>query len=178
MVTNYTREQIEESFIEIVSNFCDHHNIELNQKMSDKTKEIGVSLFEDHNSPKGAGELFFDLLQSSDDVKHLFIGIIDAWKNKLFEDFINSELKGKTLKDTIKFMESNDFKERLIAEYFQLRIRIQKLNEYLSKSRDVDDNFISETNNILLQKQVKAMAEYAEVLKNRANIGNIKLSLK
>ena len=39
------------------------------------------------------------------------------------------------LKDTIDLMQSNDFKERFKAEYFQLKIRITWLKNMLDKYR-------------------------------------------
>lgn len=37
------------------------------------------------------------------------------------------------LKDTIKMMESNDYKERFRAEYWQVRIRLEKLESMIKK---------------------------------------------
>ena len=38
-----------------------------------------------------------------------------------------------TLKDTIKLMESEDYKERFKAEYYQTKIRYNKLHEMIIK---------------------------------------------
>lgn len=37
------------------------------------------------------------------------------------------------LKDTIELMQSSDYKDRFKAEYFQVAIRLQKLDDMLKK---------------------------------------------
>lgn len=50
-------------------------------------------------------------------------------------------MKMRDLKDTINFMTSDDYKDRLIAEYWKLKIRHQKLQVAIArKSQRLDRN--------------------------------------
>lgn len=44
-------------------------------------------------------------------------------------------MKMRDLKDTINFMTSDDYKDRLIAEYWQLKIRYQKLQVAIARKK-------------------------------------------
>lgn len=39
----------------------------------------------------------------------------------------------KELKDTVELMNSSDYKQRMKAEYWQTKIRYEKLNRFLTK---------------------------------------------
>ena len=79
----------------------------------------------------------------------------------------------KELKDTVGYMLSNDYKERFIAEYEQLRIRRDKLQ----KMYDNWDNLTFEPvcPKKTYKMQLLIMNGYLEILKERAEKENIKL---
>lgn len=79
------------------------------------------------------------------------------------------------LKETVELMLSNDYKERFKAEYYQLKIRIDRLDNMLSKMENDELNFIPTCSYELLQNQLKAMLLYEIFLKERANIEKIDL---
>jgi hypothetical protein len=70
------------------------------------------------------------------------------------------------LNETIDLMLSENRKERLKAEYWQTKVRLEKLNSYISKLEaggepDVDDSIE------VLQAQSAAMQEYLYFLEVR-----------
>lgn len=79
------------------------------------------------------------------------------------------------LDETVNLMCSNDFKDRFIAEYVQLVIRLSKLDAVLNNTSDtrfeVDD--ITRT---LMLKQRDAMGTYKVCLEKRADILGIDLN--
>lgn len=79
----------------------------------------------------------------------------------------------KDLKDTVSYMLSNDYKERFIAEYEQLRIRRDKLQELY----DNWDNLTFEPvcSKSTYKMQLFIMNGYLNLLKERAEMENIKL---
>ena len=79
------------------------------------------------------------------------------------------------LKDTIDLMQSNDFKERFKAEYFQLKIRMAGLKNMLDKYRKNELDFVPNCSYDLLNDQFKAMDLYCSYLEERAQIENIEL---
>lgn len=79
------------------------------------------------------------------------------------------------LSDTIKYMESADFKDRFIAEYAQLKIRLDKLIAMVEKHKNGVLEFTPICPIEILEKQIEIMEEYLEVLKQRALIEHIKL---
>lgn len=85
------------------------------------------------------------------------------------------------LKDTVEGMVSADYKERFIAEYEQLKIRLGKLHAYNQKIQVYDDCFYAgETYKLdfdepehdcpasLLSEQETLMKKYLDVLERRA----------
>lgn len=70
------------------------------------------------------------------------------------------------LKDTIERMLSDDYKERLIAEYQQLGIRIEKLREAIFQYSSDNKDWPSEKR-ALYQKQLDVMRQYQDVLTER-----------
>lgn len=79
------------------------------------------------------------------------------------------------LKETVELMLSNDYKERFKAEYYQLKIRIDRLDNMLFKMENDELNFIPICSYELLQNQLKAMLLYEIYLKERAKIEKIDL---
>jgi len=79
------------------------------------------------------------------------------------------------LKDTIKLMQSKDYKERFKAEYYQTKIRYQKLHSMTIKYEAGTLNFEPFCSLELLNEQKKYMGMYLHTLEVRAEIENIKL---
>lgn len=79
------------------------------------------------------------------------------------------------LKDTIEMMNSEDFKERFKAEYYQLKIRFQKLHIMIVKYQAGTLDFEPKCSLKLLKKQEKYMLKYLICLDRRAKIEGIEL---
>ena len=79
------------------------------------------------------------------------------------------------LKDTIEMMESSDYKERFKAEYRQVKIRYDKLDQMTVKYEAGTLNFTPSCSLELLKKQKMYMGEYIKCLENRAEIEGIDL---
>lgn len=79
------------------------------------------------------------------------------------------------LKDTIELMNSADYKERFKAEYYQTKIRYEKLHETVIKYEAGTLNFTPNCSIELLKAQKRAMGEYLYNLEVRAEIENINL---
>lgn len=77
------------------------------------------------------------------------------------------------LKDTIEMMTSSDFKERFRAEYYQLKIRLEKLNEMLVKYDAGTLGFAPDCSIALLKDQLSIMRDYLYALQVRAEIEGI-----
>lgn len=79
------------------------------------------------------------------------------------------------LKDTIELMQSADYKERFIAEYYQVKIRCIKLTRMLVDYKRGALNFVPTTPIKMLKKQLKHMKIYMRCLSERAKIEGIDL---
>ncbi len=79
------------------------------------------------------------------------------------------------LQDTIELMNSGDFKDRVKAEYYQLKIRRDGLKEMLKKYKEGTLEFTPNCDYDLLHTQLVYMEGYMVVLETRAEIENIKL---
>lgn len=79
------------------------------------------------------------------------------------------------LKDTIKFMNSENYKERFKAEYYQTKIRYDKLHKMIIKYEANTLDFTPDTPIHLLEEQVKLMGNYLRILEIRAEIEKIDL---
>lgn len=79
------------------------------------------------------------------------------------------------LKDTIMLMNSSDYKDRFKAEYYQTKIRYDKLNEMLFKLRNGTLEFELTCSETLLSSQLYHMRMYLIDLEARAKIEDIKL---
>ena len=81
------------------------------------------------------------------------------------------------LKDTIEMMNSDDFKERFKAEYYQLKIRFDKLHTMVTKYEAGTLTFEPKCSLELLKKQEAYMWEYIKCLDLRAEIEGIDLTV-
>ena len=79
------------------------------------------------------------------------------------------------LRDTIEQMVSENYDERFIAEYHQLKIRLAKLVLFLEKYKNGELDFTPKCSYDLLQGQRKAMELYLSFLDERAEIEKIDL---
>ena len=89
--------------------------------------------------------------------------------------FKNKGDKNMELKDTVEMMQSDDFKERFRAEYFQTKIRYDKLDEMTVCYEAGTLPFTPNCSLELLKEQKKYMGNYIRCLKIRAQIENIDL---
>lgn len=79
------------------------------------------------------------------------------------------------LRDTVELMNSADYKERFLAEYKQLDIRICKLANMVSNYAAGTLNFKPSCPLDLLEMQLDAMKVYAYALRRRAEIEGVEL---
>ena len=92
----------------------------------------------------------------------------------------------KELKETTKLMTSTDYKERFVAEYYQTKIRYEKLKAFNTKIEAAQRVRFSEVENKLkepihdcpadiLIEQQHILGEYLHILEIRAVIEGIDL---
>lgn len=81
-----------------------------------------------------------------------------------------------TLADTIPYMNSSDYKDRFIGEYWQTRIRYDKLHDMTVKYEAGKLNFTPSCPLDLLKEQKKYMGMYLNKLEVRAILEEIDLT--
>ncbi len=85
------------------------------------------------------------------------------------------------LKDTVQKMESEDYRDRFIAEYWQTRIRYNKLKSFCNRIEAAEMTMSEAPKHdcplFLLREQQKSMGEYLHVLELRAVIEKIDLDV-
>ena len=79
------------------------------------------------------------------------------------------------LKDTVAMMGSDDYKERFVAEYAQLKIRYKKLYAVLEKYAADKLDFKPTCPIEILYEQLDHMEAYLNVLETRAKYEGIEL---
>lgn len=79
------------------------------------------------------------------------------------------------LKDTVAAMCDADYKMRFRAEYHQLRIRVQKLENMIIKAEAGKLDFVPTSPLDILRGQLSAMQRYLHYLRVRAVIEDIRL---
>lgn len=79
------------------------------------------------------------------------------------------------LLDTVELMATDDYVARFKAEYYQLNIRLEKLNTVIIKALANTLDFELNCDVELLEEQSYAMTQYLKVLKIRAEIEGIDL---
>lgn len=79
------------------------------------------------------------------------------------------------LKDTIELMKSEDYKDRFKAEYFQVRVRLDKLCAMHSHMKNGTLDFKPTCPIEIYTKQLDAMAQYIDILEKRAELEGINL---
>lgn len=76
------------------------------------------------------------------------------------------------LKDTIELMQSKDYKDRFLAEYYQVVIRAVKLRDMVIYKKG-ELNFKPTCPVDVLEQQLKIMEYYIAILEDRAVIEKI-----
>lgn len=79
------------------------------------------------------------------------------------------------LRNTVDLMNSEDYNDRFKAEYFQTKIRYDKLHKMLVKRAAGTLDFEPKCSVALLTEQKRYMGEYLRVLETRAEIEGISL---
>ena len=79
------------------------------------------------------------------------------------------------LKDTVVMMESSDYQERYKAEYYQLKIRAERLAAMLDKYANGTLSFTPTCSYELLFEQLVYMHNYMRILEERAKIEGVAL---
>jgi hypothetical protein len=77
------------------------------------------------------------------------------------------------LKDTVNMMTSEDYKERFKAEYYQLKVRINGLENMLKSWDEGTLNFKPTCPRKLYDDQLKAMYDYINILITRSKMEGI-----
>lgn len=108
------------------------------------------------------------------EVLNLYPSSIEITKIKEKKEKNNMELK-----ETVELMNSEDYKERFVAEYHQVKIRYEKLKNFCNKI-EVEEMLGKEVTKHdcpleLLREQQKYMGLYLSVLEKRALIENVEL---
>lgn len=80
------------------------------------------------------------------------------------------------LKDTVAMMCSEDYKERFKAEYYQLKIRHDKLKAMCDKWDRKEINFTPTCPRVIYKAQIQDMSRYMKVLERRSKIEGIELT--
>lgn len=79
------------------------------------------------------------------------------------------------LKETVNLMQSDNYKDRFKAEYYQLVERFNRLSVMLDKWDDGKLEFEPTCNRGIYNFQIRAMADYIATLETRAMIEKIEL---
>lgn len=81
------------------------------------------------------------------------------------------------LKDTVVLMNSEDYKERFMGEYLQVKIRYDKLKTMVDKWDKGELSFTPTCPREIYDTQLEAMENYLKVLELRAKIENVNLNI-
>lgn len=97
--------------------------------------------------------------------------------NKLYQEINKGEQEAGyyDLKDTILLMASDNYKDRFKAEYYQVKIRCDKLEALLDKYEHNELDFQLSCPVYMLRSQLFAMKQYVHILKERAKIEKVDL---
>ena len=85
----------------------------------------------------------------------------------------NTRRQNAELKDTIDLMNSSDYKDRFKAEYWQVKIRLEKLRKMIAKWQAGTLGFTPSCSLELLEEQVEPMQNYLDTLEVRAEMEGI-----
>lgn len=79
------------------------------------------------------------------------------------------------LLDTVQLMLSNDYKERFLGEYWQTKIRYDKLKAMCKKWDNGELDFEPTCDREIYDEQIWSMYGYMKILERRAEIEGIEL---
>ena len=79
------------------------------------------------------------------------------------------------LNSIIELMQSSDYKDRFRAEYWQLKIRIEKLEKMLCEWEEGSISFEPTCPYEVLASQLSGMRAYMHMLRIRARLENINI---
>ena len=79
------------------------------------------------------------------------------------------------LKETVELMNSSDYKDIFKAEYYQLKIRYDKLHSMCEKWDKDELDFTPTCSRFTYARQLNAMAFYLKILEERAVVEKIEL---
>lgn len=79
------------------------------------------------------------------------------------------------MQDTVNLMLSDNYKERFKAEYWQLKIRYEKLKIMLDKWDNGELEFEPTCGREIYDVQITAMEQYLDILADRAEIEGVDL---
>ncbi len=83
------------------------------------------------------------------------------------------------LKNTVELMNSKDYRDRFKAEYFQLKIRLERLKNFVNSIEAAELTGTEPPKHdcpiLVLKQQLRVMNEYLRLLEMRAMIERIKL---
>lgn len=82
----------------------------------------------------------------------------------------------KNLNETVSLMNSANYKDRFIAEYWQTKIRYEKLHNMTIKYKSGTLNFTPTCPLSLLLEQEQYMKQYLNKLEDRAELESIDLN--
>lgn len=85
------------------------------------------------------------------------------------------DMRPMELKDTVELMTSDDYKERFIAEYCQVKIRYEKLKYMLERWDNGILNFTPTCPRSTYDLQIFAMKDYIAILEARAVMEGVTL---
>jgi hypothetical protein len=77
------------------------------------------------------------------------------------------------MKDTVELMLSDNYKDRFVAEYQQLKIRYEKLKQMVEKWDRMELDFIPTCPRSIYDVQLSAMKTYLDTLAFRAELEEI-----
>lgn len=81
----------------------------------------------------------------------------------------------ETLADTVDLMISDNYVDRFKAEYYQLKIRIEKLKAMIEKHDAGTLEFEMQTPITVHKEQLRAMMDYMDMLKARSNFEHVEV---
>ena len=96
-------------------------------------------------------------------------------EKEIFEVMEEGKKKEIELADTATMMSSANYKERFKAEYYQLAIRLTKLEAMLDKWKSGKLDFIPTCSMETYDEQISGMRKYLAVLNKRAEEENVDL---
>lgn len=134
---------------------------------------IGVKIIK--AEPEAAQKDYYLHAKGEDGYKVVYPDGYESWSpKKVFEEAYR-KLKGNELLATAKQMFSADFRERFQAEYFQLKIRKEKLDKMLEGYKAGTLPFHPKCSYELLKRQSDTMGDYLKILEERARIEDVPL---